>query len=61
MLLTVQDLERLSQISRHTWRSWIAQGRLPVIRAGRRVRVEEKDFRDFLERCRVPARDQAER
>jgi excisionase family DNA binding protein len=59
MLLTVKDLERLSQISRYTWRAWIAQGKLPVIRAGRRVRIEEEAFREFLRKCRVPARDEA--
>ncbi len=48
MLLTVRDLEKLSQISRHTWRAWIAQGKLPVIRAGRRVRIEEEAFREFF-------------
>ena len=61
MLLTVKDLEKLSQISRHTWRAWIAQGKLPVIRAGRRVRVEEEAFREFLKKCRVPARGDAGR
>jgi excisionase family DNA binding protein len=54
-LLRVEDLEQDSRISRHTWRAWIRQGRLPVIRAGRRVRVEEADYRAFLDACRVPA------
>jgi excisionase family DNA binding protein len=56
-LLSVEDLERDSKISRFTWRAWIRQGRLPVIRAGRRVRVEENAYRAFLDKCRVPARD----
>jgi excisionase family DNA binding protein len=55
-LLRVEDLEQDSRISRHTWRAWIRQGRLPVIRAGRRIRVEEAEYRAFLDACRVPAR-----
>jgi len=55
-LLTVIELERDSKISRHTWRAWIRQGRLPVIRAGRRVRVDEADYRRFLDANRIPAR-----
>ncbi len=55
-LLRVEDLEQDSRISRYTWRAWIRQGRLPVIRAGRRVRVEEAEYRAFLNACRVPAR-----
>lgn len=55
-LLTVVELERDSKISRHTWRTWIRQGRLPVIRAGRSVRIDEADYRRFLSSNRVPAR-----
>lgn len=57
MLLTVADLERESQISKHTWRVWIKQGRLPAIRAGRRVRVDEVDFRAFIAKCRTGERE----
>ena len=57
VLLTVVDLERESQISRHTWRSRIAQGRLPVLRLGRRVRVSQEDFRKFISQNRTPARE----
>jgi excisionase family DNA binding protein len=60
-LLTVKELEADSKISRHTWRAWIRQGRLPVIRAGRRVRVAEEDYRRFLAERRVPAREEATR
>jgi excisionase family DNA binding protein len=60
-LLTVVELERDSKISRHTWRAWIRQGRLPVIRAGRRVRVDETDYRQFLNANRIPARSNADR
>lgn len=57
-MLTVEDLERESKVSRHTWRAWIREGRLPVLRLGRRVRVAEEDFRRFLAENRTPAREQ---
>ena len=47
-LLTVEELEQDSKISRYTWRSWIRAGRLPVVRLGRRVRVAEEDYRRFV-------------
>jgi excisionase family DNA binding protein len=56
-MMTVEDLERQTQVSRHTWRAWIRQGKIPVLRLGRRVRVAEEDFRRFLAENRVPARD----
>lgn len=55
-LLDVRDLERDSGVSRFTWRAWIRQGRIPVIRIGRRVRVDEMDYRTFLKENRTPAR-----
>ncbi len=57
MLLTVEDLERRTQVSRFTWRSWIRQGKVPVVRIGRRVRVAEEDLQQFLAQSRTPARE----
>ena len=54
-LMTVEDLERETQVSRHTWRLWIRQGKVPVVRLGRRVRVREEDFKAFVEKNRVPS------
>jgi excisionase family DNA binding protein len=51
MLLSVVDLERETKISQHTWRGWIREGRIPVMKIGRRVRVDEEDFRKFLAAC----------
>jgi excisionase family DNA binding protein len=56
-LLTVDEMEKDSKVSRYTWRSWIRQGRLPVLRLGRRVRVTEEDYRAFLAANLKPARD----
>lgn len=55
-LLTLKELEADSKISRYTWRAWIRQGRIPVTRLGRRVRVSEEDYRKFLAENRVAAR-----
>ena len=57
-MLTVVDLERESKVSRHTWRAWIREGRIPVLRLGRRVRVSEEDFRKFIAQNRTEAREQ---
>jgi predicted site-specific integrase-resolvase len=48
MLMTVIDLEKDSQISRHTWRVWIRLGKVPTVRLGRCVRVDENTYRKFL-------------
>lgn len=48
-LLTLQELEKDSRVSRYTWRSWIRAGKLPAIHAGRTIRVDEADYRRFLE------------
>jgi excisionase family DNA binding protein len=60
-LLTVEDLEKDSQVSRFTWRTWIAEGRIRAVRLGRRIRVDEDDYRAFkdantgIRRLVVPA------
>jgi excisionase family DNA binding protein len=56
-MMTVVDLEKESKVSRHTWRAWIREGRIAVLRLGRRVRVDETDFRRFMAENRTPARE----
>jgi excisionase family DNA binding protein len=58
MLMTVEDLERESQVSRFTWRTWLRERRLPMVRLGRRVRVEREDFLRFMAQNKTPAREQ---
>jgi excisionase family DNA binding protein len=48
-LMNVEDLEEISRISRHTWRVWIRQGKVPVVRLGRSVRVKKEDYEKFIE------------
>ncbi len=59
MMFSVVDLERETKISQHTWRGWIREGRIPAKRIGRRVRVEEADFKKFIAEYSTPAREQA--
>ncbi len=56
-LLSVLDMEKDSGISKYTWRSWIREQRIASIRLGRRVRVDEEDYRKFIAANRTPARD----
>jgi excisionase family DNA binding protein len=56
-LMTIEDLERESKVSRFTWRSWIRAGRIAAVRLGRRVLVEEDEYRRFIRANVKPARD----
>jgi len=60
-LLTVTDLERDSHISKYTWWSWIREGKLPVVRLGRRIRVEMEAYQHFIAQNRVEGRVPARR
>lgn len=47
-LLDVNELETRSDVSRYTWRRWIAEGRIPVVRLGRLVKVKEEDYERYI-------------
>ena len=49
---TVKELERDSKISEHTWRKWIASGKVPSVLLGRRRRVTDEDYRRLIKRGR---------
>jgi excisionase family DNA binding protein len=49
-------LAERSSLSRHTWRLWLRQRKLPAVRLGRRVLVAERDYEEFIRSQRVPAR-----
>lgn len=55
-LLNLEELEKETDVSRYTWRSWIRAGKIPHVRLGRRVLVDEADFRRFIAAGRVEAR-----
>lgn len=54
-LMSIEDLEKESRVSKYTWRSWIRAGKLPAVRLGRRVLVDEKDYQKFLRANLKPA------
>lgn len=56
MLMTIKDLKRESQVSQSTWRTWLREGRLPVVRLGRSVRIDKQDFEKFIACHRVEER-----
>ena len=59
--MNVDELASDSRVSKHTWRLWIRQGRIPVVRLGRRILVDEADYRRFLADNRVEARAEVRR
>jgi len=56
MLLSLEQCERETDVSRYTWRAWIRAGKVPHVRLGRRLLVDEADLRRFIASSRVEAR-----
>jgi hypothetical protein len=54
-LMTIEALERTSGISRYTWRRWLKLRRVPAVRLGRCLRVDEQDYLRFVAANRTPA------
>lgn len=46
--LTVTDVAELLQLNPQTVRNWLDGGKLPAVRAGRRVRVRRTDLEAFI-------------
>ncbi len=42
--LTINEIARHLKLNHQTIRNWIAQGRLPAIRIGRRIRIRRADL-----------------
>lgn len=55
-LLDLLELADRSKVSKHTWRLWLRQGKLPAVRLGRRLLVDEADYVKFISANRVEAR-----
>ena len=55
--LDVVQMEEDSGISRFTWRSKLRKRQLPFFKVGRRVLVDEEDYKNFMAAARIPARE----
>ncbi len=49
-LWTLRDLAQDSSIKVSTWRRWILERRVPVVRIGRSVRVKDEDYRKLIQK-----------
>jgi excisionase family DNA binding protein len=52
-MLTLRDLRDDARLSTSTLRAWVRAGRLPAIRLGRSIRIEETAWRAFVEQNRM--------
>ncbi|MDD4997342.1 MAG: helix-turn-helix domain-containing protein [Syntrophales bacterium] len=57
-LLTIPETARALRLSVAAIRFWIASRRIPVVRLGRRVFIEEATVEQLIEAGRCPARDE---
>lgn len=51
--LTLEEVARELKIHRETIRRYVREGKMKAIKLDRVWRVEEKDFRDFLDQRKV--------
>jgi excisionase family DNA binding protein len=49
-LWTLRDLAQDSGIKVSTWRRWILERRIPVVRIGRSVRIKDEDYRKLIQK-----------
>jgi hypothetical protein len=54
--VTLEVLSQLFGVSLHTLRKEAAQRKFPLLKKGRRIYVDPKEYREFLERGRVEPR-----
>lgn len=52
-LLTIEEASQRLNVSIRNIRHQIYKRRLPVVKIGRLVRVDEEDLETFIDRCRV--------
>ena len=50
-LLDIREVSNLTGIKESTLRAWIFQGRLPVIRLGRLVRIRQTELEKWIEQA----------
>lgn len=47
-LLTIPETAKLYSLSKYTIRQWVKEQKFPVIKAGRKVLINEERFKEFL-------------
>lgn len=52
-LISVEELSKRTNLSRHTIRNWISQKRLPYVKLGRRVLFDEREIMRLIEQNTV--------
>ena len=55
-LLSLEQCETRTDVSRYTWRAWARVGRIPHVRLGRRLLIDEQDLERFIAANRVEAK-----
>lgn len=49
-LWTLRDLAQDSSIKVSTWRRWILERHVPVVRIGRSIRIKDEDYRKLIQK-----------
>jgi excisionase family DNA binding protein len=57
-LLRIVEAAGATGLSQATWRSWILQGKVSVVRLGRSVRISEEEISRLIRKGTTPARGQ---
>ena len=55
-MLTVAEVARRLGMKECTIRLWLAQRKLPYVRCGRAIRIQDEVVEEFVKRNTVPAR-----
>jgi excisionase family DNA binding protein len=55
-MLTVSEAAKRMGVQESTVRAWVMRRRIPHLKIGRSVRIEEKEVDRLLAQCRVPAK-----
>jgi excisionase family DNA binding protein len=55
-LRTAEELAQEGRVTKYTIQRWMREGRLPVVRIGRRPLVDEAAWRAFVKKSTAPER-----
>lgn len=54
MLLTIKSVATLLAVKPSTLYSWVTQGKIPALKINGVIRFDEREIRQWLEKCCVP-------